>query len=98
LAIAYKSSDYVRSNAECTSSFQPTESLRLSLAARSRSALQIDPKHAAFHYLEIDMSPAYISMIKNHVGPQIPTNNRKRLVQQPQLALGRILVLNSELE
>ena len=78
--IPYKSSDYIRPNAECPSSFQPAESLRLSFAARSRSALQVDPKHAAFDYLEINMPPAYICMIKNYVGPQVATNNCKRLI------------------
>ena len=80
LAVSYKSSDYIRPNAKCPSSFQPAEPLRLSFAARSRPALQIDPKHAAVDYLEIDMTPAHIYMIKNYIGPQIATNNCKRLI------------------
>ena len=80
LAVTYKSSDYIRPNAKCPSSFQPAESLRFSFAARSRSALQIDPKHATFDYLKIDMPSAHICMIKNYISPQVATNNCKRLI------------------
>ena len=80
LAITDKSSDYVWPDAECPSSFQPAKSLRFSFAARSRPALQVNPEHAPFNYLKINMPSAYICMVENHISPQVATDYCKWLI------------------
>ena len=44
------------------------------------------------------MAPAHICVVKNHISPQVATDNCKRLVKQPQSTLCCILVFNSELK
>ena len=80
LAIADESSDHIWPNAECPPPFQPAKPLRFSLASRSRPALQVDPEHATFDHLKIDMPSADIHMVENNISPQVTTNYRKWLI------------------
>ena len=69
LAMSHGLPDYIGADAERPPSIKPTKPLGLSFATRSRPALQINPKNATLYYLEIDMPPADIRMIENHVSP-----------------------------
>ena len=60
---------------------QPAGLLKLAAGTSPGSALEVDPESLPSIDLKINVPPAHLRVIENHVGPRITTDQGERLMQ-----------------
>ena len=84
--VAAGPSDHEGPDLEQARAGQPAPLPRPGLVAGPGAALQVDPEHLPRDGLDVDVPPADLQVVEDHVGPGVAADHGERLGQGPRLA------------